>query len=183
VGPLLEAFVATNVTLNYFGVDLDTRDSYLPANVVTFAARGLRNNRHLSAISFLQPPIRFSIWNDSQDAPALVDKSTSEEIAAMLQERNTTLQDIEGVAYESDELEERIRHLLALNRHGEDLVKEARRVPMGLWGEVLSRIGTADCNHFVTKLARQALLGDQHGSLDPAREGATNERAAKRPRL
>ena len=70
---------------------------------------------------------------------------------------NSTLQQIEGIQYDSVDRERRISRLLLLNRYGVDLVAIASSVAMEHWGDVLMRMGKQQCNFFVTELVKRAL--------------------------
>jgi hypothetical protein len=149
----LEELLANNTTLDYLGFDL-VHDAVQP-RAVAYAARGLRDNRRLLTLNLE------SADNNGIHCPSprqvLVDASISEEIVAMLEERNTTLLRIEGLAYESRQHQERIEYLLELNRRGPSFASNAHQVPLEQWGDLLCRISNADCNYLVIKLARQAL--------------------------
>ena len=113
--------------------------------------RNLRRNERLKILSL-------RLGNDTVSNE--VNASISGEIVEMLLLHfNTTLQQIEGLTYESVEDERRIRRLLLLNRYGVDFVANATSVPLKHWGDVLMSIGTEDCNYFVTKLVKRAVEG------------------------
>ena len=88
-----------------------------------------------------------------------MDSSESAGIVEMLVDCNTSLQQIEGLTYESADHQQQISRLLLLNRYGEDFVATATSVPMEDWGDVLMRIGKEECNFFVTELVRRAVNG------------------------
>jgi hypothetical protein len=147
------AFVPRNSTLEHFGVvPRGRRDAVGPVVL------GLRSNRHLRAVIFACPA-RVELYGHGcpQDAPVRVDEQVSGDIVSMLRDCNTTLEEIEGLQYESGEHAALIDSLLELNRHGETIRTNAHRVPIEVWGDVLCRIGTDDCNFFVTELARRAV--------------------------
>jgi hypothetical protein len=178
IGPDIEAFFSRNTTLEHFGFDicvsLDVafegeidddfdRDTSLLTSALVFAVKGLRTNRRLQTLRF---------YVDGRPRSILeVNAVIGEQVVAMLEESNTSLKRIEGVAYESPQQGERISHLLGLNRHAQDFVANARRVPMGAWGDVLMRISNADCNHFVTELVHRALAGSGDDVTQHARRG------------
>jgi hypothetical protein len=149
VGPRLQALLSNNRTLERFGCSCYSSFAFPVArNALKYAIRGLCRNRHLVTVEF----------GSTQTSQAVtVDRVVSEEIVRMLQ-GNTTLQQIEGLAYASQEHEAQINSLLELNRHGRDFGENGHRVPVNLWGEVLMRISNEDCNRFVTELARKALV-------------------------
>jgi hypothetical protein len=144
-GPVLEAFVSSNHKLEHFGFRL--RHSNGTHDLLPFVVQGLRRNRR----------IRVLTGDPGGRGPVSADADDGEQVVAMVRDHNATLQRIEGILYESREHAETTRHLLELNRLGEDFVANAHRVPMEHWGGVLIRIGKADCNYFVTELVRKAL--------------------------
>jgi hypothetical protein len=178
IGPDIEAFFSRNTTLEHFGFDicvsLDVafegeidddfdRDTSLLTSALMFAVKGLRTNRSLQTLRF---------YADGSMRSALeVNAVIGKQIVAMLEESNTSLKRIEGVAYESPQQGERISHLLGLNLHAPNFVANARRVPMDAWGDVLMRITNADCNHFVTELVHRALAGNGDDVTQRARRG------------
>jgi hypothetical protein len=95
---------------------------------------------------------------------------------------NTTLQRIEGIQYESREDEQRIDEILRLNQLLPELVANHKKVPLSLWGDVLCRINTSDCNYFVTWLARQALGADRAAGDPEPEAGEPTAPPAKRSR-
>jgi hypothetical protein len=156
VGPHLETLLAGNATLECLDIVWDPcmadtgHLDRVAAILLPYVVRGVRRNRTLKALS-LRPDRVPHFRADSQ---------VSESIAEMLQNGNTVLQRLEGIAYDSEDRQARIDHLLKLNRYSQDFVAEAGRgVPLESWGDVLTRIDNADCNGFVAELARQALEG------------------------
>jgi hypothetical protein len=169
VGPHVEALVSCNASLKVLAIQFRA-GIFAPAvftgNVVAFVARGLRRNRSLEVVDFSPR------WGEDRTPPWFFDKKPlrvsgpdSAEIVSMLEECNTTLQQIDGLEYENREHEERIEYLLSLNRRGPSFVANASagRVRLSEWGDFLARISTDDCNQFVVNLARQALFGGQGG--------------------
>jgi hypothetical protein len=125
-----------------------------------FAIRGLRSNRTLRELKL----------------EGRMAQSTSAELVEVLENQNTTLIEIQGLhdGYESQEDKAQIDLLLQLNRYGQrlvrsaDFVTNARCVPMELWGDVLSRIGTGECNRFVLELAQRAVRGQPADASPPS---------------
>jgi hypothetical protein len=163
----LENFISNNGALEEFEFFEDPGDDQL--SYVEGIIRGLRRNRRLRKMNV-------RVYD-----PEFVDADFSQKIVDMLQDCNTSLQCIEGIRYLSREHEERIDALLALNRYGLDFAANAHRVPMECWSDVLSRISTTECNYFVTKLARQALVGSQGDNRNsPANAAGTASVATRR---
>jgi hypothetical protein len=158
--PVLEEFVATNITLDSFCLGLRTPSGDAQTDALRFVVQGLRRNRRLHAINLTRCNTFWPGLDRCPLGPVRVSGAISKEIFLMLLECNTTLLSIEGVEYESNQDEERIGSLLALNRHGKELVGgNARSVPVELWGDVLCRVSNSGCNFFVTELVRRALFG------------------------
>jgi hypothetical protein len=144
--PLIVELLSDNATLEYFGFD----GSAANAGAAKFAIEGLRRNRRLKIICLRQ----FRAY-------VPLSAEISENLVAILQEHNTSLQRILGVSYESPEHEKRINDLLELNLFAPEFRVDHRRVPKNLWGGILNRIDKRECNEFVRKLAQRALNGSQ----------------------
>jgi hypothetical protein len=173
IGPRVQALVSGNASLKSLAVGFRQGD-WFTYSVAAFVARGLCRNRHLQVVNF--SPGRRE-WRPffEPDGPSPVSGDASAEIVLMLENYNTTLQQLEGLEYENREHEERIEYLLSLNRRGPSFVANASagRVQLREWGDFLARISTDDCNQFVVNLARQALFGGQGGEArGPPREHA-----------
>jgi regulator of replication initiation timing len=194
--PYLDPFLSGNTNLDFFGLGIEfpvLSDSVVSfaddQAVVSFAVRGLRHNRRLQTINFCIRqfhPGREKRRSVKYLGPIRVTVATSEQIVAMLQQFNTTLQQIEGLEYESREHEERINCLLELNRHGKDFAENGDRVPIGLWGDVLSRISNTECNSFVTEKVQQACgsyESPSSGLHDPGMKSLRDELARTKDRL
>jgi hypothetical protein len=172
-GPNMEAFLSSNVALEHFAfapfsLSVEGRTDIARGvrhRAVASAVNGLCHNQRLQAIDFA--PGRHDSFP--------VGKKISGKIVAMLEERNTSLKRIDGLACMSRQHEERISSLLELNRYGQEFAENFRTVPVGLWGDVLCRISTPDCNFVVTKLVRAA-LEPQGPSSGESREGAAAAR-------
>jgi hypothetical protein len=119
--------------------------------------------------------------------------SDSSELVSVLENHNTTLAEIEGPrqGYESEADRAKIRRLLAVNRYvlgfdpDADFVANARRVPLGLWGDVLSRMGADRANRCVVELAQRAVAAagaGGGGGGTPRAADLPPRRGAKRPR-
>jgi hypothetical protein len=160
LGPVLEEFVARNVTLESFCLGLRTSSGDAQTDGLRFVVEGLRRNRRLHTMDLTRCYVIGSGSAGCPFGPMRVSGAISKDIISMLLEYNTTLVSIEGAEYESNQDEERIGSLLALNRHGKELVGgNARSVPVELWGDVLCRVSNSGCNFFVTELVRRALFG------------------------
>jgi hypothetical protein len=160
LGPVLEEFVARNITLEWFCLGLRTPSGDAQTEGLRFVVEGLRRNRRLHTMNLTRCYVIGSGSDGCPLGPMRVSRAISNEIISMLLGCNTTLLSIEGADYESNQDEERIGSLLALNRHGKELVGgNARSVPVELWGDVLCRVSNSGCNFFVTELVRRALFG------------------------
>ena len=140
-----------NSSLVRFALDVNlTATAQQAAEIVLAYVRSLRRHASLKILS-----LNLGRYNFNR-----VNSSISGEIVKFLCHGNTTLQQIEGLTYESVEDEHRIRRHLLLNRYRADFVENATSsVPLEDWGDVLMRIGTEECNYFVTELAKRAVEG------------------------
>ena len=151
--PAILESVQRNASLVRFALvcDCDTYRSSATVDSLRAFFRNLRRNGRLKILSLRRHDNYFFY----------VDSSISSEIEKMLLDCNTTLQQIEGLRYESVDYQHRISRLLLLNRYGEDFVANATSVPMEHWGDVLMRIVKEECNFFVTELVRRAVEGHE----------------------
>jgi hypothetical protein len=180
VGAAVQDYVSTNSHLSALAFaaedDLSTfaRAVYHmegeEENLHRFVIRGIKENRRLRVLKLV----------------GRMAASDSSELVSVLEKHNTTLAEIKGLrrGYESEADRAKIRQLLIVNRYllsfdpAADYVTNARRVPVALWGDVLSRMSTDMCNRYVLELAQRAVAaaGD-----DGKPRGANLRRGAKRP--
>jgi hypothetical protein len=149
VGTTLQSFISNNSNVTTFHLLMQSEDGGFQ-HYHLFAIRGLKKNRKLRVLQL----------SGSMTA------STSAELVNVLQTRNTKLVEIESLGgYDSEADKAEVDRLLQLNRYGQGFVPDvdfdaiARQVPIELWGDVLSRIGTDECNRFVLELVQRAVWG------------------------
>jgi hypothetical protein len=144
VGAQVEAFFSSSHHLECIGFDFDCyysgrRYPYFSTDkgMMCYVVRGLRHNQGLKTLRYRE--------------------SLDKEIVDVLQEHNVTLQRIEGLRCYSSEHEEKIQRLLVANRYAKSFVANPLSVPVEHWGDVVTRIGTAERNCCVRGLAERAL--------------------------
>jgi hypothetical protein len=149
VGTILQYFISNSSNVTTLRLLMESEGGGFERYHL-FAIRGLKKNRKLRMLQLR----------------GFVAASASTELVRVLQTRNTTLIEIEGpygFGSEADKAE--VDRLLQLNRYGQAFVPDvdfdaiARQVPIALWGDVLSRIVTDECNRFVLELVQRAVWG------------------------
>jgi hypothetical protein len=164
IGNSLQEFISNNKSLGAFCFAYDFFNGSPGERInAHHVVRGLASNRHLRVLN-----LRYTTSTTDSD---------SAELMQVLSEHNTTLEEIKGLRIESEAQREQINQLLALNRYGRNFIASPHQVPLDLWGDILSRVSTDECNRFLVDLARRAVLGR------PAESPRWDRRSArKRPR-
>jgi hypothetical protein len=146
VGLALREFISKNSSMSTFSYRFYDENEHEETDYAVHLFRGLQSNRTLRVLECEK------YWRFTETASA--------ELVNVLRDHNTTLEEVQHLASNVESKTDlcQIERLLMLNRYGRNFVANANCVPMDVWGDVLSRIGTEDCNRFVVKLAERAVV-------------------------